>query len=352
MTTQFTSSTLLGAYNDDYNEDDNYHQILFNSGRALQARELTQLQTIMHNELARLGKNIFKEGATVSSGGMAVNADYEWIKISATNAGGAFADIPVGTVFKNPLTNVEVRVLEVKARNGDDFILDTLYVQYINSGSATIGSTTTRFGDGEVLYDQSSGGYQLVTEIPNATGQGVKFTVGEGDFFILGHFVHTTEQSIILSPYSSVANAVVGFKVIQEVVTVNDTTALYDNANGIVNSASPGADRYRIRLQLVTQDQITDTDTFLFLATVENSKIVEEIEESDAYNKIEELIAMRTHEESGNYIVSPFVINLQDTVAGDSNLELIVSPGLAYINGYRVSKSSATKLFYSKTSRN
>lgn len=345
MTTQFTSSTLLGAYNDDYNEDDNYHQILFNSGRALQARELTQLQTIMHNELARLGKNIFKEGATLSSGGMAVNADYEWIKISATNAGGAFADIPVGTVFKNPLTNVEARVLEVKARNGDDFILDTLYVQYINSGSATIGSTTTRFGDGEVLYDQSSGGFQLVAEIPNATGQGVKFTVGEGDFFILGHFVHTTEQSIILSPYSSVANAVVGFKVIQEVVTVNDTTALYDNANGIVNSASPGADRYRIRLQLVTQDQITDTDTFLFLATVENSKIVEEIEESDAYNKIEELIAMRTHEESGNYVVSPFVINLQDTVAGDSNLELIVSPGLAYINGYRVSKSSATKLF-------
>ena len=344
MATQFTSSTLSGIYNDDYNETDNYHQILFNSGRALQARELTQLQTIMHNELARLGKNIFKEGATLSSGGMAVNADYEWIKVSATNAGGAFADIPVGTVFKNPLTNVEARVLEVKARDGVDFILDTLYVQYINSGSATIGSEPTRFGDGEVLYDQSSGGYQLVTEVPSATGQGVKFTVGEGDFFVLGHFVHTVEQSIILSPYTSVANAVIGFKVVQEVVTVNDTTALYDNANGIVNTASPGADRYRIRLELTTQDQITDADTFVFLATVENSKIVEEIKESDAYNKIEELIAMRTHEESGNYVVSPFVVNVQDAVAGDSDLELVVSPGLAYINGYRVDKSSITKL--------
>ena len=239
---------------------------------------------------------------------------------------------------------LKARVLEVKARDGSDFILNTLYVQYISSGSATIGATTTRFGDGETLYDQSGGGYQLVTETPSATGQGVKFTVGEGDFFVLGHFVHTVEQSIILSPYSSIANATVGFKVVQDVVTVNDTTSLYDNANGIVNNASPGADRYRISLQLTTQDKLTDADTFVFLATVENSTIVEQIEESDAYNKIEEMIAMRTHEESGNYIVNPFVVNVQDAVAGDSSLELIVSPGLAYINGYRVDKSSTTKL--------
>ena len=344
MATQFTSSTLSGLYNDDYSEADNYYQILFNNGRALQARELTQLQTMIYQELARLGKNIFKEGATVSSGGMAVNAGYEWVKISATNAGGAFADIPVGTVFKNPITNVEARVLEVRPRNGSDFVLDTVYVQYTNAGADTIGSTPTRFGDGEVLYDQSGGGYQLTTEVPNATGQGVKFTVGEGDFFILGHFVHTTEQSLILSPYTTIANATVGFKVVQEVISVNDTTALYDNANGIVNTASPGADRYRIRLQLVTQDQITSDDTFVFLATVENSKIVEELKESDAYNKIQELIAMRTHEESGNYIVNPFVVNIQDAVAGDSSLELVVSPGLAYINGYRVDKTSPTKL--------
>src|SRR6056300_619509 len=112
MATEFTSNTLSGLYNDDFNEADNYHHILFNNGRALQARELTQLQTIIFRELARIGKNIFKEGAVLSAGGFAVNADYEYVKISATNAGGAFASIPVGTVFKNPLTNVEAKVLE------------------------------------------------------------------------------------------------------------------------------------------------------------------------------------------------------------------------------------------------
>jgi len=344
MATQFTSNTLSGLYDDDFNEADNYHHILFNNGRALQARELTQLQTIIFRELARLGKNIFKEGAVLSAGGFAVNADYEYVKISATNAGGAFASIPVGTVFKNPLTGVEARVLEVKPRDGTDFILDTLYVQYINSGADTIGATPTRFGDEEVLFDQSGGGYQLTTETPNATGKGVRFTVGEGDFFVLGHFVHAAEQSIVLSPHSQIANATVGFKVVQEVITVNDDNDLFDNANGIVNTASPGADRYRIRLELTTQDKIASDETFVFLATVENSKITEEIEESDAYNKIEEFVALRTKEESGNYVVNPFIVNLQDAVAGDSSLELIVSPGLAYINGYRVEKTSPTKL--------
>ena len=344
MATQFTSSTLSGLYNDDYSEADNYHQILFNNGRALQARELTQLQTLIYQELARFGGNVFKEGAAVSPGGMAVDANYEYIKVSATNAGGAFADIPVGTVFRNPSTNVEAKVLEVKPRDGDDFTLDTLYVQYINAGAGTIASTPTRFGDGEVLFDQTGGGYQITTETPRATGKATKFSVGEGVFFVLGHFVHTSAQSIILSPYSSVANATVGFKVVQEVVTINDTTALYDNANGIVNTASPGADRYRIRLVLTTQDQVSSDETFVFIATVENSTITETIKESDAYNKIEEFVAQRTKEESGNYVVNQFVVNIQDAVAGDSSLELVVSPGLAYINGYRVDKTSSTKL--------
>ena len=343
MANQFTSNTLSGIYSDDYDPTDNYHQILFNNGRALQARELTQLQTLIYAELARFGKNIFKEGALINSGGMAINANYEYIKVSATNSGGAFSDIPVGTVFRNPNTNVSARVLEVSARS-DTQVLDTLYVQYINSGGDVITQTPTRFGDGEILYDQTGGGYVITTEVPNATGQGTKFTLGEGSFFVLGRFVQSNEQSIIIEPYSSVANAVVGFKVIQEVISVNDTSTLYDNSNGVVNTSSPGADRYRIRLELTTQNQVSTDDTFVFIARIENSNIVEAIEESDAYNKIEEFIALRTSEESGNYVVNPFVVNIEDNNSLDSNLELIVSPGIAYINGYRVEKSSSTKL--------
>ena len=37
-------------YYDDYNEDKNFHRILFKPGVAVQARELTQLQTILQNQ--------------------------------------------------------------------------------------------------------------------------------------------------------------------------------------------------------------------------------------------------------------------------------------------------------------
>ena len=47
MTKAFTSEIFSSTYRDDFKDSDNFHRVLFNSGRALQARELTQLQTIM-----------------------------------------------------------------------------------------------------------------------------------------------------------------------------------------------------------------------------------------------------------------------------------------------------------------
>ena len=133
MATAFTSTTLPSVYHDDYNENDNYHQILFNSGRALQARELTQLQTLIYEEMGRLGRNVFKEGAAVSSGGSAVNSDVHFIKIASVNAGGDFADIPVGTIFLNPTTGVRAKVLRVEPLGGD-FTFNTLYASMIVTG--------------------------------------------------------------------------------------------------------------------------------------------------------------------------------------------------------------------------
>lgn len=342
MARQFTSDTLASLYYDDFQATDNYHQILFNTGRALQARELTQLQTLIYAEMSRFGKNIFKEGAVVNPGGVSINSNYSFVKIASTNAGGDFANIPIGTIFTNPDTEVEAQVLEVQPASAA-FLFDTLYVQYINSGAASVSSEPAVFGDGETLYDQNGLGYELITENPNCTGKGVKFDVSEGDFFVLGRFVHANTQSLILSPYTNAVTTTVGYKVVQEVITVNDTPTLYDNAGGIVNTSSPGADRYRIRLELTTQDQTTSDDTFVFLANIENSKIVEIVEANDAYNKINDVLALRTSEESGNYIVNPFVINIKEGVT-DSSLDLIVSAGTAYVNGYRVNNPSPIKL--------
>lgn len=345
MATTFTSATLGGTYDDDLDHDKGFHQILFNSGKALQARELTQLQSLIYQEIGRFGRNIFKEGAAVSSGGMAINAAHEYVKIASTNAGSAFADIPVDTIFRDDVTGLEAKVLEVQPRNtGLGFTYDTLYVQYINTDQSVVAGLPDRFGDKVTLFDQSGSGYELVTETPNASGRGVRFDVATGDFFVLGRFVRATTQHLMISPYTQSFTGAIGFKVVQEVISVNDDASLFDNTGGVINNASPGADRYRITLTLCDQATITSDETFVFLANVENSKIVEEVDEGDGYNKINELIALRTEEESGDYIVNPYTIHFEDEVSGDSSLELVVSTGSAYVKGYRVETPSPVKL--------
>ncbi|HIA11811.1 MAG TPA: DUF4815 domain-containing protein, partial [Flavobacteriales bacterium] len=49
-------------YLDDFLEDKNYFKLLFHPGRAVQARELTQLQTILQNQMQKMGSHIFKDG--------------------------------------------------------------------------------------------------------------------------------------------------------------------------------------------------------------------------------------------------------------------------------------------------
>jgi len=42
-------------YFDDYDEDKKFHKVLFRPSVPIQARELTQLQTILQNQVERFG---------------------------------------------------------------------------------------------------------------------------------------------------------------------------------------------------------------------------------------------------------------------------------------------------------
>ena len=55
-------------YYDDFDQTKKFYRILFRPGRAVQARELTQLQTILQNQIEQFGKNVYKEGSRISGG--------------------------------------------------------------------------------------------------------------------------------------------------------------------------------------------------------------------------------------------------------------------------------------------
>ena len=149
MPTTFTSNVFSSTYKDDFKDSDNYHRILFNSGRALQARELTQMQTIIQEEIARVGRNIFKDGAAVNPGGPSINNDYRFVKLSGGSVLPTDPTTLVGTEFTGATSTVKARVLEVVVATDTDPA--TLYVQYTNTSGGSVGTTAVRFNTGETI---------------------------------------------------------------------------------------------------------------------------------------------------------------------------------------------------------
>lgn len=55
-------------YYDDFDDTKNFLRILFKPGYSVQARELTQLQTLLQNQVSKIGSHIFKNGSLVFGG--------------------------------------------------------------------------------------------------------------------------------------------------------------------------------------------------------------------------------------------------------------------------------------------
>lgn len=352
MPNTFTEQTFRSTYKDDYRDSDNYSRILFNAGRALQARELTQMQTIIQKEISRFADNIFqKDGVPVSAGGVSINNNYAFVKIS-NDQNNSFSDVSAlkGVVLTGQTSSIKVKVYEaVAAENGDP---NTLYVQYLDNPNTITPSET--YNDvslatpGEVLSNGSD--INLTVQTTNTTsnpaiGMGSNVSVGDSHFYVQGHFVFVEKQSIFLSKYDNYQNANIGFKVVQDIVTVSDTDVLYDNQNLTPNRSSPGADRYRIRLILTTRSRIEQGETFVFFATIETGLLVKQMTSTENYNEVKNFVAKRIEEINGDFIKKYWKLRVEPN--GDnstSTLMLRIDPGTAYIEGKRVATTSTRSI--------
>jgi len=349
MPNEYTENTFLNTYYDDFKDSDGYARILFNTGRALQAREVTQLQTIIQRQVERFGRNIFKEGAAVNPGGMTVNNKYEFIKLAPATALPTDTSVLIGTEFTGQTSGVKVRVIEVVEATGSD--PDTLYVRYTDTSAGTSGSIPIRMSPGEEI---DNGTYQFNVQSTNTTnnpaiGRGTRVSIAQGDFFSQGFFVFAPAQSKIISKYTDDPTTDVGFLVTQDIVTIQDDNALYDNSNDLIpNLSAPGADRFRIRLTATTRDEVASDETFVYVGRVIEGILADEVQGSDDYNIINDLLALRTREESGNYNVKPFRIKFEENDSDNTKLNLNISDGISYVNGYRAAVNYPTSQIVSK----
>ena len=368
----------VSPYFDDFNENRNYNKVLFKPGFPVQARELTTLQSILQNQIERFGQHFFKEGSMIIPGGTSYDSEYFAVRIDPN-----FLSIPVNTYTKfladnkikiqGETTGVEATVINrlTAAESVDGF--DTLYVKYTKSGTD---GTTRVFQDGENLITLSNISYlntNIATNsqfarciVSDATKVGSAFSVSEGVYFIHGYFVKVNSSTVILDQYSNTPSYRVGFLLKEQFISASTTNSdLYDNARGFANESAPGADRLKISTTLHRKALDDRNDgNFTELLRVENG-VVKEIVSKTEYNIFADELARRTYDESGDYYVKPFSIDVRESLndrisnrgiyfdtqqtqngntPADDILSLQLSSGKAYVRGYEVDKISSSSI--------
>ena len=368
----------VSPYFDDFNEDKNYNKVLFKPGYPIQSRELTTLQSILQGQIEKFGQHFFKEGSVVIPGGIFYDNSYFAVRIDPT-----FLDIPVSSYTKYLADNkIEIegetsgvratvvnRLTTVESEEG----FDTLYVKY--SGSGTDGVSKT-FQDGENLITLSDINFSSTTIAANnlfarcivseSTKTGSSASLSEGVFFVRGYFVKAPTSTVVLDQYSDTPSYKVGLLIKEEIVTASsEYPDLYDNAQGFSNESAPGADRFKLSASLTKKSLNDNNDVnFVELLRVDNG-VVEKIVNKTDYNIFKDELARRTYDESGDYYIRPFSIDIKESLndrignngiylptqltqngntPSDDIFTLQISPGKAYVRGYEIDKVSTSSI--------
>ena len=360
-------------YYDDFDASNNYFRVLFRPGFPVQSRELTTLQSILQNQIKSFGSSIFKDGSVVIPGNVSYNTPYHAVKINPTHVGlsvGLYLNELVGKKIKGQTSQLNAVVQSVITNTESETDDYTLYVKYTTADSDF---AITEFRDGETLILEEnlvygnttiSTGDTFATIIAaDATAVASAVSIEQGIYFIRGHFVLVDAGTIVLDQYSDKPSYRVGLSITESLIDAQEDNSLYDNARGFSNYAAPGADRLKITAKL-SKKRLSDVDdkNFVEILRVSNG-IVKKIQDSSDYSQIKEYIAKRTYEESGDYAVDPFRIEIDDSLNDRLNsdgvffstqrteqgntpsenlLALKVSPGKAYVRGFDIEKTSTT----------
>ena len=300
---------------DDYSEDSKFYRILFRPGYAVQARELTQLQTILQEQIRRHGDHIFKEGAMVIPGQISYDLKVNYVRLSFTpgSTNTAILDALVGKEITNS-AGLLAKVVTYSIAEGSDS--ETIFVKYQNSVRDSAGNNVSVFSATDVLtpVDGSSGLNVIVADAGTVppVGLGCTATIQRGIYYIKKNFVLVTDKTIVLDKYTNTPSYRIGLQLSESVVYPEDDENLLDNALGSPNYSAPGAARYYIDLVLTKLSLTAVVDAeFIDLLRIDTGRVIFKIDRTQ-YAELEKTLARRTYDESGDYALSPFTTQTKE----------------------------------------
>ena len=359
----------VSPYFDDFDKNKNFYRVLFKPGSPVQARELSTLQSILQNQIEQFGTHFFKEGSKVIPGNLTYDNNFTCVQVED-----AFLGIPV-SLYTNQLVGLRITgarsgvtatIKKILLKEDSDRGNLTLYVKYEKSGEDFV---TEKFDDGEslsaskdIVYGASviAAGEPFANTLAfGATATGSAMSIGEGVYFVRGTFAQVQSETLVLEQYNQTPSYRIGFDIQEEFISADEDPSLNDNASGFTNFAAPGADRLQINISLMKKNlDDTNDQNFIEIARVQAGELQTFVRETQ-YNLLNDRLAKRTYDESGDYYVKPFEVfakeSLNDSIGNKGiytseqktnqgnipSKDLMVmqiSPGKAYVKGYAIEK--------------
>ena len=177
-----TKNLNTSPYYDDHSVSGNYHKILFKPSFAIQARELTQSQSILQEQVKRIATSNIQNGDSLVPGVLTYSNDVDYITIepalssseiigtgdsTKTNIVGTYVGnynaVSSGSTIKAKIIAAETSSVSASDNLVNDVAVNsatdiTLFLSYIRSDISSLSSVINTFVDDEYLYSLQESG--------------------------------------------------------------------------------------------------------------------------------------------------------------------------------------------------
>lgn len=323
-------------YYDDFNAEKNYMRIMYNPGRAVQARELTQCQTSLQNQIASAGAFFYKDGTPISGGRITMSLVQPFMKVALTDTDGQPIDVRllVGKTFTGNSSGQKINVTDCDT--------EKRYIFFSYLGGALV--------EGESFISTTTPTKTFYMEA-GSVDTAIIAHCDSGTLFINGFYITIPSGDIVVAADDQDALYNIGYKIEEQFVTSATDPSLNDNATGSTNANAPGADRYQLTASLYSFKGSEAPDGIKFIAgiAIQNKVVIKEQDDPLKDSALMDLLAKRTYDESGSYTVKPWKIQLKEHKTDSSKYIVSVQEGSGYIQGYNVETRISTDIEANKS---
>ena len=329
-------------YFDDFDSSKNYAKILFRPGRAIQSRELTQIQTTIQNQLASIGDKVLQ--SPIITGGDFQISKVKFLKFSSTTDPSFLKNKLVITGLAASVSSF--KVLDVKPVSDDFGNNWAIFFEYrtgreitevvgIQSSPILPNQTMSATIIDEEELEQTQYTFNIVGADRSGLAEGMYVygdallaRLGKGIFYKKGFFIVTDGD--LLLPLSKLTqstdlarnpvtglyrdyapvgqNTRLGLKLSQKYITTEDDPTLYDPSAGYYNFAAPGADRLQISPSLIQMTEDSTDDTIELVDIIDGStRLIDPILKQQP-ETVQSIYQDKDCE--GDKILKPFIIDI------------------------------------------